>query len=122
MSKIFNDFVEKEAQLKNLTREIEKLRNDDRLKTDLAFKEEVEEIIARYGKTAREAAMLIDPEGMMSDISTPSKPRKKRALKVYQNPHTQETLETRGGNNKTLRAWKEEYGDVVDTWVIEKKE
>ncbi|WP_164661673.1 DNA binding protein, partial [Pseudomonas viridiflava] len=37
---------------------------------------------------------------------------------VYQNPHTGELIETKGGNHRGLKAWKEQYGvDTVDSWL-----
>ena len=45
--------------------------------------------------------------------------RRKRKLKVFKNPHTGEVVETKGGNHKTLKAWKEEYGkETVDAWEV----
>lgn len=44
--------------------------------------------------------------------------RKPRQVKVYKNPHNGELIETKGGNHKTLKLWKAEYGaDVVESWV-----
>ena len=45
--------------------------------------------------------------------------RRKRKLKIYKNPNTGEVVETRGGNQKTLKAWKEEHGnDTVESWLV----
>jgi hypothetical protein len=39
-------------------------------------------------------------------------------VKVYKNPHTGEVVETKGGNHKTLKEWKAEYGsDTVESWL-----
>jgi hypothetical protein len=39
-------------------------------------------------------------------------------VKVYQNPHTGELIETKGGNHRGLKAWKEQYGAAtVDSWL-----
>ncbi|MCR8722012.1 DNA binding protein, partial [Pseudomonas syringae] len=46
------------------------------------------------------------------------KRRRARVVKVYQNPHTGELIETKGGNHRGLKAWKEQYGvDTVDSWL-----
>ncbi|MFC2990624.1 hypothetical protein [Halomonas tibetensis] len=42
--------------------------------------------------------------------------RAKRKLKIYKNPNTGEVVETRGGNQKTLKAWKNEY--VAETTLM----
>ncbi|MGY8832516.1 MAG: DNA binding protein, partial [Pseudomonadales bacterium] len=37
---------------------------------------------------------------------------------VYKNPNNGEVVETKGGNNKVLKAWKAEHGAaVVDGWL-----
>jgi hypothetical protein len=39
-------------------------------------------------------------------------------VKVYNNPHTGETLDIRGGNHKTLKEWKAENGaDTDESWL-----
>jgi len=44
--------------------------------------------------------------------------RRARVVKVYQNPHTGELIETKGGNHRGLKAWKEQYGAAtVDSWL-----
>lgn len=48
--------------------------------------------------------------------------RKPRMLKVYKNPKTGETVETRGGNHKVLKAWKAKYKTAnIEDWVVETK-
>ena len=43
-----------------------------------------------------------------------------RKIQVYINPHTNEKVETRGANHKTLKAWREQYGaDTVRGWKVE---
>ncbi|TVP54100.1 MAG: H-NS histone, partial [Halomonadaceae bacterium] len=43
--------------------------------------------------------------------------RRKRPMKTYRNPHTGETVQTRGGNHKVLNAWRKQYGsDEVAGW------
>lgn len=44
--------------------------------------------------------------------------RRARALKVYKNPNNGEVVETKGGNHKVLKAWKEQYGsETVESWL-----
>jgi hypothetical protein len=46
--------------------------------------------------------------------------RRGRAVKIYKNPHNGEIVETKGGNHKTLKAWKAEHGsDEVESWLAE---
>ena len=73
-----------------------------------------------YNKTNGEVISALAPESSIEN--TESKRRRKRKLKVYRNPETGEVVETRGGNQKTLKAWKEQYGaETVDSWLIEEK-
>ena len=52
-----------------------------------------------------------------------SKTRKPRKLKIFKNPNTGETVETRGGNHKILKAWKSDYGLTnVDEWLVDVKD
>jgi hypothetical protein len=48
----------------------------------------------------------------------PASTRKPRQLTVYKNPKTVEVIETKGGNHRVLKKWKEEHGaDVVEGWL-----
>ncbi len=44
--------------------------------------------------------------------------RKPREVKIYKNPHNGELIETKGGNHRLLKQWKQEHGaDVVESWL-----
>lgn len=44
--------------------------------------------------------------------------RKPRQVKVYKNPYAGEVVENKGGNHKTLKEWKAEYGSTtVESWL-----
>src|SRR5690606_5257047 len=61
------------------------------------------------------------PQGKPAATSKVAKaPTANRARKVkqYKNPNTGETIETKGGNHKTLKSWKEQYGaETVESWA-----
>jgi hypothetical protein len=39
-------------------------------------------------------------------------------VKVYENPHTGETIETKGGNHGGLKQWKSDHGAAaVEFWL-----
>lgn len=42
---------------------------------------------------------------------------RERKLKRYHNPHTDEFIETKGGNHKTLKEWREKWPDEVESWA-----
>ena len=109
------------AQYRALQREISELEEKQRkmqanskLAREVEFEEEIKALIEKYDMTMSEVLQSLSPQ------DTPALPgaRKARKVKRYKNPHTGEVIETRGGNQKTLKAWKEKHGsDVVEAWV-----
>lgn len=62
--------------------------------------------------------MILDPQALPPASNAPKALRKARVVKVYKNPHSGEIVETKGGNQRTLKAWKNEYGaDEVESWL-----
>ena len=117
---ILNTYIQKEQQLKQLQEELDKLKNDDRLKAELEFKDKLEALMREFDKSAADVIKLLDPKPATAKAtSTTTTGRAKRKLKIYKNPNTGEVVETRGGNQKTLKAWKEEYGaEAVEGWLV----
>ncbi|MBB3332704.1 hypothetical protein BDK63_003605 [Halomonas campaniensis] len=118
---ILSTYMQKEQQLKQLQEELDRLKNDDRLKTELDFKNHLEDLMREFDKSAADVIKLLDPTQTAdkSSSSTKSSGRAKRKLKIYKNPNTGEVVETRGGNQKTLKAWKEEHGaETVEGWLV----
>jgi hypothetical protein len=81
-------------------------------------------LLAEYGYSLRDVISFLDPHAVThrkaAPLSTaPQKgTRKARELKIYKNPNSGEIVETKGGNHKLLKAWKNEYGsDVVESWL-----
>jgi len=117
---LLNEYILKEQQLKQLQEDLSRLENDQRLKNELAFKEKLEALMEEFDKSAADVIALLDPnvEQRSSKSSKSTDGRRKRRLKIYKNPHTGEVIETRGGNHKGLRAWKDQYGDeTVESWL-----
>jgi septal ring factor EnvC (AmiA/AmiB activator) len=120
---LLSEFMQKEQQLKQLQAEMERLQNDERLKAELEFKEKLEALMREFNKSSADVINLLQPQGAKASpakaaSSTPTG-RRKRKLKIYKNPHTGEVVETRGGNQKTLKAWKDEHGsDTVEGWLV----
>lgn len=119
---ILSEFMHKEQQLKQLQAELDRLQNDDRLKAELEFKEKLETLMREFDKSAAQVIALLDPQGSRGAAAKPAGTtgvRRKRKLKIYKHPKTGEVVETRGGNHKTLKAWKDEHGsDTVESWVV----
>ncbi|WP_445621563.1 histone-like nucleoid-structuring protein, MvaT/MvaU family [Kushneria sp. Sum13] len=121
---LLNEYMKKEQLLKQLRDELQQLEQDQRLKGELEFKEKLEQLMQSHDKTAADVIDILDPNDVQSATRQSSSSdsqgagRRKRKLKVYRNPHSGEVVETRGGNQKTLKAWKEEYGnDTVEQWL-----
>ncbi|HHH9443140.1 TPA: histone-like nucleoid-structuring protein, MvaT/MvaU family, partial [Pseudomonas aeruginosa] len=90
--------------------------NSQGYQAEAEFSEKLRALMGSYDKSLRDVIKILEPE---------AKPEKQvrhhkraRTLKRYKNPHTGEIVETKGGNNRTLKAWKEQYGaDAVLSWV-----
>ncbi len=118
---ILSTYMQKEQQLKKLQEELDKLKNDERLKKELDFKNHLEDLMREFDKSAADVIKLLDPTQTAdkSSSNTKSSGRAKRKLKIYKNPNTGEVVETRGGNQKTLKAWKDEHGaETVEEWLV----
>lgn len=120
---LLSDYVKKEQQLKQLEEELKQMQGDQRLQAELEFKEKLDALLKEYDKSANDVIELLRPKGQTSPGGAAAQPasngRRKRKLKIYKHPKTGEVVETRGGNHKTLKAWKDEHGsDTVESWVV----
>ena len=113
--KKYTTYLELQAQVEKLTQQLQKLEVDEKLEKTLAFKAALENLMEEYEATQSDVLSLLG----LDDVSkSADKRRGQRPMKVFKNPNTGEVVETRGGNHKTLNAWREEYGkDEVDTWL-----
>ncbi|WP_110687419.1 histone-like nucleoid-structuring protein, MvaT/MvaU family [Salinicola aestuarinus] len=120
---LLSDYVKKEQLLKQLEQELKQMEGDQRLKAELEFKEKLEALMTEYGKSAADVIELLGPKpesnGSAQQSGKSTGGRRKRKLKIYKNPNSGEVVETRGGNHKTLKAWKDEHGsETVESWVV----
>jgi nucleoid DNA-binding protein len=123
MGKI-STYYKKQEMLNQLQQEIQKMEEDKELRQELDFKEDLKHLMNKHDKSAKD--MLEVLATMDSSVrnkieqgggSGNSDGRKKRPMKTYRNPHTGEVVETRGGNHKTLNAWRKQYGkEEVARW------
>ncbi|GHA88760.1 transcriptional regulator MvaT [Modicisalibacter luteus] len=121
---LLSEYLIKEQQLKQLSDELKQLENDQQLQSDLTFKARLDTLMEEFDKRVPDVVKLLEALPVIQASSTSheavnaSDGRRKRRLKVYEHPDTGERIETRGGNHKTLKAWREEYGaDTVESWV-----
>jgi len=123
MGKI-SSYYEKQKAVKQLQEELQKMEEDKELRKELDFKEELNKLMEKYGKSGKdmlEVLSALDP-AVKSKLdqgggASANDGRKKRPLKTYRNPHTGEVVQTRGGNHKTLNAWRKQHGkEEVARW------
>ena len=112
------EFRAAEKALQEQLAQLEALKNNAGLKKEIEFEEKLQSLMKTYGKSLRDIIAILDPNPSSTKGLSAPKQRKARVLKVYQNPHTGELIETKGGNHRGLKAWKEEYGAAtVDSWL-----
>ncbi|MFQ6590070.1 MULTISPECIES: histone-like nucleoid-structuring protein, MvaT/MvaU family [Pseudomonas] len=114
------EFRAAEKALQEQLAQLESLKNDAGLKKEIEFEEKLQGLMKTYGKGLRDIIAILDPnfgKGTATIAAAP-KQRRARVVKVYHNPHTGELIETKGGNHRGLKAWKEQYGAAtVDSWL-----
>lgn len=113
------EFRAAEKALQEQLAQLESLKNDAGLKKEIEFEEKLQGLMKTYGKSLRDIIAILDPHpSKSSPPAVTPKTRRARVVKVYQNPHTGELIETKGGNHRGLKAWKEQYGaTTVDSWL-----
>ena len=120
---ILASYREKEEMLRKLTEEMSRMEENPELKKELSFKEEVQELLEKHERSVSDLAVIFGLNQTAASTKLGRGNRRTRKLKVYVNPHTNEVLETRGGNQKQLKEWKAEFGsDVVEGWVTEERD
>lgn len=109
-------YTELQNELNKLREELETLEDSPEIRRDLEFKNQLETMLQQYGYAVSDVFRVLMPDDP-ANAPKASKTRAQRAVQVYENPHTGEVIETRGGNHKTLKKWREEYGrDAVKSW------
>jgi hypothetical protein len=114
------EFRTLQQTIRELTERMNSLSNDTKLKQEIEFEEKLRALMAQYNKSLKDVVVILDPDSKLANGKTTKTGATKRARKVkqYKNPHTGEVIETKGGNHKELKAWKEKYGaDTVESWV-----
>ncbi|WPC03483.1 histone-like nucleoid-structuring protein, MvaT/MvaU family [Pseudomonas benzenivorans] len=116
------EFRALEAQIAEELARLDAMKADEKLKAEMDFERKLIGLMAAYDKSLRDIIMILDPHvGRSSAKSDEGKGnRKARAVKIYEHPDTKERIETKGGNHKTLKAWKDEHGsEMVESWRIQ---
>ncbi|QRK81777.1 H-NS histone family protein [Pseudomonas granadensis] len=114
------EFRQLEKHLAEQLQALEALKGDAGLKKEIEFETKIRDLLAKYGFSLKDVINILDPQTGSRASTAPAKKgsRKARQVKVYKNPHSGETIETKGGNHRGLKAWKEQYGsDTVESWL-----
>jgi hypothetical protein len=113
------EYRELERHLAEQTALLESLKGDPALQKEVEFEEQLRSLLGEYGKSLRDIKALMDPIATKpSSASLEKKTRKARVVKRYKNPLTGEVVESKGGNNKMLGAWKNQFGaEAVEGWL-----
>ena len=121
----FTKKAQLQAALAKLKKEIENLEKSESYKNEQSLIRGVEKLLTKFGKTKAElVAFLSDGKTTKTTAkkAESTNTRKRRKLKIYKNPLTNETIETRGGNHKVLKAWKTQYATQnIEEWIIEER-
>ncbi|MDY1018812.1 histone-like nucleoid-structuring protein, MvaT/MvaU family [Pseudomonas coleopterorum] len=101
---------------------LEAMKGDEGLEQEIEFETKLRALLGEYNKSLKDVIAIIAPQagakGGRAPVASSKQTRRARAVKLYKNPHSGEIVETKGGNHKTLKAWKAEYGsDVVESWL-----
>lgn len=119
---LISEYRATEEAIKELQERLKNLSQDDKLKKELEFEGKLRELMAQYQKSLPDIVALLDAEGKTRKATrapkTQAPTKRARRVKQYKNPHTGETIETKGGNHKTLKEWKGKWGaDTVESWA-----
>ena len=115
---IIAEYKALEAQIAEQQKRLEALKGDEKLKREIEFESKLRALLTDYGFSLRNVIAVLDPKAGKNASAPVKGARRERALKRYKNPNNGEVVETKGGNHKVLKAWKEQYGaDVVESWL-----
>jgi hypothetical protein len=120
MSKIL-EFRATEEAIIELQAKLDALKGNQHLQEELEFEQKLRQLMQEHGKTLRDINLILDPQTYQQAAQTSQRPqqsRRPREEKRYRNPYTNEIVVTKGGNQRTLKAWKEQFGaEVVESWL-----
>ena len=114
-----------EKQLAKLERELKSIENSAAFKKENAIKRALASLMKKHSCSKNDLITLLqgDESAPVKRGKKPAATRKPRKLKIFKNPKTGETVETRGGNHKVLKTWKAKYKlENIDAWLIETKD
>lgn len=122
---IVKEFRETEKMLKQLEERALEIKSSQDYRLEKELGEMVRALMVEYKKSLREIIALVEPELMKKIIKLEAggnqtkRKNKPRNVRRYTNPHTGDVVETKGGNHKVLREWREKWGrEAIDSWGV----
>jgi len=114
---IIAEYKALEAQIAEQQKRLDALKGDEKLKKEIEFETKLRALLTDYNYSLKNVIAMLAPKAEKANAASTGA-RKERLLKLYKNPHNSEVVETKGGNHKVLKAWKEQYGaDKVESWL-----
>ena len=115
-----------EQQLAQIEKELKSIERSAAFKKENAISRALNNLMKKHGCSKNDLISILQGDSAAPakrSVASSSKTRKPRKLKVFKNPNTGETVETRGGNHKILKAWKSEYNlSNIDEWLVAVKD
>ena len=115
-----------EKQMAQLEKELKSIENSAAFKKENAIKRALTSLMKKHGCSKNDLIALLQEGGsepVRHGKKAAATTRKPRKLKIFKNPRTGETVETRGGNHKVLKAWKAKYKlKNIDDWLVGTKD
>ena len=113
-----------EKQKAQIEKELKNIERSAAFKKENAIRRSLDILMKKHGCSKNDLIVLLQGSSSACAKSgrkpTKASTRKPRMLKIYENPTTGETVETRGGNHKVLNAWREKYKSAnIEDWIIE---
>lgn len=106
-------------EMERISDEVEKLEKDEAYQEAIKFKEDIDEVLKKHGKTEEDLLEMLAPP--MSDEprkKSSRKPRKPLEKKCFTNPHTGKSIYAKTLKDPELKPWIEEHGpDEVKSWA-----
>ena len=115
-----------EQQMAQIGKELKSIERSAAFKKENAISRALNNLMKKHGCSKNDLISILQGDATVPakrGLASSTKTRKPRKLKVFSNPHTGETVETRGGNHKVLKAWKSEYNLAnIDEWLVSVKD
>lgn len=117
---IINEYRNTKQALQELEEKLQALANNSELKKEMEFEDKLRTLMSEYNKSLRDINNILDPRPASAQAARATTgARRVRRTKRYTNPHTGDVIETRGGNHKQLKEWKQQWGnDTVESWSV----